>query len=94
MGMVDDILKAFDRIPVWKRLQEAPSEVDELKSRVAALEEKLGNKWPPDICRLCGARAARLGYSSVNDKGIIVEWWDCEECTNSDFRHYKASAKS
>jgi hypothetical protein len=92
MGMVDDVLKAFDRIPGWKRLQEVPSEVDELKSRVAALEEKLGGKWPPDICRLCGARAARIGHSHA-DKGIVTEAWVCAECQDTDWRYYKASAK-
>lgn len=49
MGMLEDILKALDRTPRWKRLQEVPSEVDELKSRVAALEGKLDGKWPADI---------------------------------------------
>jgi hypothetical protein len=28
MGIIDDILKALDRIPVWRRLQEIPGEVD------------------------------------------------------------------
>jgi hypothetical protein len=94
MGIVDDILKALDRIPGWKRLQEVPPEVDELKSRVAALEEKLGGKWPPDICRFCGARAARIGHSHVDKgKGIVTEGWDCAECQNTDWRYYKASAK-
>ena len=61
MGVIEDMLKALDRIPGWKRLQEVPNEVDELKTKVAALEEKLGEKWPADICRHCGERAARLG---------------------------------
>jgi hypothetical protein len=43
MGIIDDILKALDRIPAWKRLQEVPSEVDQLKAKVAALEDKLGS---------------------------------------------------
>jgi hypothetical protein len=29
MGMLEDILKALDRIPGWKRLQELPSEMDD-----------------------------------------------------------------
>ena len=37
MGIVDDVLKVLDRIPIWKRLQEVPREVDELKKRIAAL---------------------------------------------------------
>ena len=60
MGLIDDILKALDRIPVWRRLNEVPAEVDDLKERVASLEEKLGGKWPPDVCKRCGARTLRM----------------------------------
>jgi hypothetical protein len=64
MGVIEDMLKALDRIPGWARLQQVPNEVDELKAKVAALEEKLGGKWPPDVCRFCGERAVRLRQSS------------------------------
>ncbi len=94
MGILEDIIKALDRIPGWKRLQEVPSEVDELKSRVAALEGKLGDKWPPDVCRQCGARAARMGHTHVDPKGIVTERWECAECKQYDFRYHKVSAKS
>ena len=60
MGIVDDVLKAFDRIPIWKRLQEIPRELDELKARIAAIEEKQGGKWPGNVCPFCGAQAVRL----------------------------------
>jgi len=32
MGILDDILSALDRIPVWKRLQELPAKIDVPKS--------------------------------------------------------------
>lgn len=82
MGIVDDILKALDRVPVWKRVQELPSEVDDLKGRIAALEEKLSGKWPADVCRFCGARAARLAGAPRGSE----EKWFCEECNQTDFR--------
>jgi ribosomal protein L40E len=88
--MIEDMLKALDRIPGWKRLQEVPNEVDELKAKVAALEEKLGGKWPADICRHCGERGARLEYSRL-EKTISIERWDCEKCGYSDFRNHKAA---
>lgn len=91
MGMIDDILKALDRIPAWKRLQEVPSEIDELKERVAALEEKLGDKWPGDVCRYCGTRAARLsGTRGAGSDGMIHEFWHCENCGETDHRTVKA----
>jgi hypothetical protein len=77
-----------------KRLQEVPSEVDELKARVGALEEKLSGKWPADVCRLCGARATCMGHTHVDEKGIVTERWECAECKQYDFRYHKISTKS
>ncbi|MFH0342813.1 MAG: hypothetical protein ACHBNF_11935 [Chromatiales bacterium] len=57
MGAIDDFLKMLDRIPIWRRLGEVPGEVDDLKRRVAELEQKLNGKWPPDVCEFCGTRA-------------------------------------
>jgi hypothetical protein len=94
MGIVDDILKALDRIPVWNRLQQLPTEVDDLKARIGVLEEKLGGKWPADVCRLCGERASRVSFSNVNDKGIVSEGWDCSICGERDFRHHKAGPRA
>lgn len=87
MGMIEDILKALDRMPIWKRLQETPGEVDDLRARVEALEEKLGGQWPPEICRFCGERAARLESSrGPNDKGLMTEFWKCAACNQTDKR--------
>jgi hypothetical protein len=40
MGILEDMMKVLDRVPGWKRIQEAPAEIDTLKEKVAALEEK------------------------------------------------------
>ena len=90
MGMIDDVLKTLDRIPIWKRLGEVPEEMDDLNRRVADLEEKLGGTWPADVCRFCGKRAARLADSTLaNDKGYAREEWFCAECNNTDTRAFK-----
>jgi hypothetical protein len=90
MGILEDILKALDRVPIWKRLQNVPDDVDDLKARVASLEEKLGGKWPPEVCRYCGARASRLSHSLGPDKhGLMVEDWYCSECKKSETRRVK-----
>ena len=91
MGMVEDILKALDRIPAWKRLGELPPEVDDLKRRVASLEEKLQGKWPADVCKFCGARAVRMTatFGPINDKGHIEQNWECGECGKVEVRTTK-----
>lgn len=91
MGILEDIMKALDRVPIWKRLQELPEQVDELKTKVASLEEKLGGKWPPDVCRFCGERAVRLTSTLGPDtNGNIREHWQCGKCNKTDVRLVKA----
>ena len=91
VGILEDILSALERIPVWKRLQHLPGEVDGLQKRVSELEQKLGEKWPPEICKFCGARAARLANSyPVDSKGISREDWKCSECGRYEMRAHKA----
>jgi hypothetical protein len=90
MSVIDDVLKVLDRIPIWKRLQEVPSEVDDLKRRIAELEEKLGGKWPADVCRFCGERAVRLHVTlGPDEKGYMHENWHCSNCNNTDVRLVK-----
>jgi len=75
MGIVDETLKALDRIPIWRRLGEVPGEVDDLKKRVETLEEMLNGKWPADVCKRCGERAVRMQASMPGR-----QQWLCAEC--------------
>ena len=65
-------------------MREAPAKVDDLDRRVAELEQKLTGPWPPDVCRLCGERAARLDYSG-EEKGIVRERWECTASVTGNF---------
>jgi hypothetical protein len=88
MGAIDDIMKVLDRTAIWRRLQQIPSETDELKARVSALEEKLTGKWPPDVCRFCGERTARFNQATncVDRYGFLHEFYKCESCLKTDER--------
>lgn len=63
MGILEDVMKALDRIPSWKRIQQLPSEVDALEKRIKDLEGRLkpatGNQCPS-----CRAMAYRLVKST------------------------------
>jgi len=88
LGIVDETLKVLDRIPIWKRLGEVPSEVDDLKKRVAALEEMLGGTWPPDVCKFCGKRAVRLqaSFGAEAKTGKARQQWQCGKCGQIEIR--------
>jgi len=91
---LDDILKLLGRWGEWKRMREAPVRLDELQRQVDELKQKLSGPWPPDVCRMCGEREARLRGSNILEKGLIQEWWDCKACKRRDFRVFKAPTKS
>jgi hypothetical protein len=58
------------------------------------LDQKLGDKAPPDYRRLCGGRSARF-YSTrfVNHPtGIVAENWTCEACKGGDMRTTKGAS--
>jgi hypothetical protein len=95
MGVLEDILKALDRVEIWKEVQNTPQRVSALEKRIGALEEKLGGKWPADVCRYCGERGARLNHAipRPNDQGFMIEDWKCEKCGKTDVRAHKPSTR-
>lgn len=91
MAALDNVLSILDKFPLWRRMKDAPDNLDALEKRVTGLEEKLGDTWPADVCRFCGKRAVRLHESRpANDRGVVRESWRCQECGEFDERSYKA----
>jgi hypothetical protein len=90
MGTLGDVRQWLKDIPFWRELGKVPDRLAELEKRVEELENKLNGKWPAEVCRHCGERAARLQYSRVEERGVEVTRWDCEKCTFADFRSNKA----
>jgi hypothetical protein len=72
MDLLEDMLKALDRVEIWKQLQGTPQRISELEKGVAELEGKIGGRWPADVCKTVHpqfrprhhlARLLVLGYS-------------------------------
>jgi hypothetical protein len=87
MGLLEDMLKALDRVEIWKQLQGTLQRISELEKRVAELEGKIGGKWPADVCKYCGARAVRR-HSKLGplQRGKMRERWKCGECNRMETR--------
>jgi hypothetical protein len=60
MGVLDDVRKWLNDVPLWKELGTIPDRTKVLEAKVAALEEQLNGKRPGDVCPFCGARTFRL----------------------------------
>jgi hypothetical protein len=76
MGMIEDMLKALDRIDAWRDLQAVPAKMKALDERMAALEAALA-RCPAEGCAFCGARAVRLDRVDMHGQR---EQWKCGEC--------------
>ncbi len=91
MFSLKDILEVLDRWEDWRRIRQTPDQVMALEARVAELEAKLGDKWPADVCKMCGDRALRLKRTFPDgDAGSVTQFWTCEDCTGTKHRIIKA----
>jgi hypothetical protein len=90
MGTLEDVRNWLKEIPLWKELGTVPDRVAALEKRATELESKLGGKWPADVCRLCGERAARIALTNM-EKNVEIARWDCSACNKSDFRYTRVT---
>lgn len=90
MGILEDVMKALDRIPAWKRVNALPAEVDKLAARVKALEDKLapavGEKCPS--CGVMGFRLRKSGPAPHpwGEMGVRQDDYSCTNCEYTDSR--------
>lgn len=84
MGLLDDILKALDRVPAWKRLQHLSAEIDGLRARVETLEAKLSSPTG-ECCPRCKAMTFMLLDSAPAPDGFAAlgarnDHYRCSAC--------------
>lgn len=67
MLSLGDLLAVWDKLNPVQRVQALLDRIKDLEAKVAALEEKLAAPCPPDCCRFCGAKSARLSWTMPAD---------------------------
>jgi transposase-like protein len=90
MGILEDVMKALERIPAWKRLQAMPEQVTALEARIAALEQQL-KPASGEKCPSCGAMAfkllkSELAKGALGRLGARDYHYTCSSCQYSDVR--------
>ncbi|WP_238911910.1 hypothetical protein [Achromobacter xylosoxidans] len=89
MGMIEDIMKALERIPVWKRVSALPSEVEALKERIAALEAKL-SPATGEQCPICRSHTFKVISSAPDPEfgfaGVKLDTMSCTSCGHHETR--------
>jgi hypothetical protein len=89
-AITGDLIALLDKIPIWKRVQEAPQRIDALEKRIADLEGRLA-KAPGEACPACGDWSFRM-TSAVPVRGPMGQGGardvtkKCEVCGFEDTR--------
>lgn len=89
MGMIEDVMRALERIPLWKRVSALPDRFEQLEARLAAVEAQLaGNAGP--LCPLCNApgfrRVASKEDPSFGVFGVKLDSYSCGACGHTEDR--------
>jgi hypothetical protein len=87
--MIEEILKALERLPLWKRISAMPSEVEALQARVTALEARLAGTTGP-LCPVCNAP----GFTKTGSRpdpimgvmGVMQDSFQCPACNHKEDR--------
>ncbi len=84
MGILEDVIKALERIPAWKRVSTVPDELAALRKRVEALELRLAVA-SGDKCPRCRVMAYSLSESRPEpppwgESGAMEDVYRCASC--------------
>lgn len=71
MGILEDVMKALERIPAWKRVTALPDEVAQLQKRVAQLEQRIAPA-SGDACPSCRT----MNFSLIESRRAAPPWGD------------------
>lgn len=90
MGILEDVMKAIERIPGWKRIAAAPDEIETLKRRIEALEAKLAPATG-EQCPICKAPHFKVISSEPHPEfgfaGVKVDTLQCAACSHTEQRN-------
>jgi predicted RNA-binding Zn-ribbon protein involved in translation (DUF1610 family) len=95
MGILEDVLSALERIPLWKRVSKLPGEYEALEMRVKALENRLSG--PKGLeCPKCGEAKLMLqssmSHPTFGFAGTKLDTYKCSSCGFDETRNRKASS--
>lgn len=89
MSLLSELNTLLEKIPLWKRLQTMPKELDELRKRVEMLESSMQPKGH-DSCPRCHNNTFALVRTEEDpqfgDLGVQRRVYECTSCKHSEFK--------
>ncbi|MDE1714761.1 hypothetical protein PWG14_19905 (plasmid) [Chromobacterium amazonense] len=92
MSVLSELNTLLEKIPLWKRLQSMPQEIDELRKRIEQLESSMQPKGH-DSCPKCHQRTFELVRTEPDPVfrklGVQRRVYECSSCHHSEFQQLK-----
>lgn len=89
MGIIEDTMKALERIPLWKRVVHLPDEVAALRARIEAIEKRLEGK-SGIACPACKSLDFKVISSAPDpvfvEAGIMRDLYRCSSCSHEEVK--------
>lgn len=96
MGMIEDVMKTLERIPLWKRVSALPEEVEALKKRISELEARIAPA-AGEVCPMCRAPTLKVIKSTPDPDfgfaGVQNDTMKCSNCGHQEHRQRDPSQK-
>ena len=90
MRLVKDILDILDRNDDWKQMKQSAKEIEQLKQRVAVLEQKLEGKHAALICEHCAStdltRKGNRPSPIFGELGMKEAIYQCNDCHKETYQ--------
>jgi hypothetical protein len=92
MSTIGDLTKLLEQIPIWKRINALPAQIDALAARVSSLEEELTKRPSLEQCPICGAGNMKVTsvheHPTLGDVGIQERTLKCDNaaCNHTERR--------
>ena len=95
MGVLEDVIKALERIPAWKRMLTMQNELADLQARVKMLETRLASATG-EQCPKCRSMSFTLVNSTPapppwGELGVRQDHYLCSACGYTDLRERNPS---
>ena len=91
--MLSELNSLLEKIPLWKRLQAMPKEIDELKARIVDLETAIKGGGQEDACPKCHRRTFALSATeddpTFGKLGIQRRVYVCSSCSHTEYRQLR-----
>lgn len=83
MGMLEDVLKAFDRWGEWRKMRAAPARIDALE---AALGDAISGALDPMNCRTCRTGKVEIQNHYWRTSSFQIQQTTARMCGSCGYR--------